>query len=328
MNKIVKATLFASIAALTLSGCVKGNSGTDQPTGKYPAGFVMYNTCNSWNEEAYQHSYSQAFNVGLTGANGGAWVGGSETFLNPDQKQSINDLLKNGAKAIAISPENVTAEFLNTITIPVIMFDSHVKGFDKEACFVGYDYTEAAEKAAEFIATRIPQEGKVLVLTINNDPRTVKRADMFKNKMAQIAPKVQIVTQEIQTYHPDDKTNTAKASIQGALTKDPDIAGIYANDDDLAYFTYQTIDQTPSKEENLKNLKAVFGCGGSNKMQDVIKNSKLSGIEFATIECSPEIGAYLTDEMAQILRYGMPSEKNRIVYPGKVIDKSNADPKQ
>lgn len=325
MNKTVKATLLASVAALTLSGCVKGNSGENQPTDKFPAGFVMYNTCNSWNEEAYQHSFSQAFNVGLTGSNGGVWVGGSETYPDPNQEKSIKDLLNNGAEVIAVSPENVTAEFLNSLTVPVIMFDSHLEGFDKEACFVGYDYTDAAAKAAEFISARIPRNGKVLVLTIKNDPRTVTRAAIFGDEMAKIAPEVRIVTQEIKMYKPDDGTNTAKMSIQEALSKDPDIAGIYANDDDLAYFTYQTIDNTPASEKPA-SLKAVFGCGGSNKMHDLIKNNKLTGIEFATIECSPEIGAYLTDEMAQMLRYGMPSEKERIFYPGKVIDKSNANP--
>lgn len=325
MNRTVKAMLLASVAALTLTGCVKGNSGDNQPTDKFPAGFVMYNTCNSWNEEAYQHSYSQAFNVGLTGSNGGVWVGGSEVSPDPNQQKSIKDLLNNGAKVIAVSPENVTAEFLNSLTVPVIMFDSRVEGFNKEVCFVGYDYTDAAEKAAEFIGTRIPKNGKVLVLTIKNDPRTVERASMFAAKMAQMAPEVRIVTQEIKMYKPGDETNTAKMSIREALAKDPDIAGIYANDDDLAYFTYQAIDNTSSSDRPT-GLKAVFGCGGSNKMQDLIKNNKMTGVEFATIECSPEIGAYLTDEVAQVLRYGMPSERERIFYPGKVIDKSNANP--
>ncbi|MDE6482828.1 MAG: substrate-binding domain-containing protein [Rikenellaceae bacterium] len=325
MKKIVKATLLASMAALALSACTKGNSGSNQPTGKYPAGFVMYNINNSWNEEAYQHSFSQAFNVGLTGANGGLWVGGSENSTNPDQKQLINDLLRNGAKVIAVSPENVTADFLNSLTVPVVLFDGRVDGFDKEICFVGYDYTEAAEKAAEFIGARIPQNSKVLVLTLENDPRTVQRAEMFSAKIKEIDPGVEIVPLKLDMYMPDDETNIAKMSIQEALMKNADIAGIYANDDDLAYFTYQALDNTIASDRP-SGLKAVFGMGGSNRMQDVIKNHKLTGIEFATIECSPEIGAHLTDEVAEILRYGMPSSKDRISYPGKVIDKSNANP--
>ncbi len=325
MKKIAKATFWASVAILALSGCTKDNNGTDQSTDKIPAGFVMYNVNNSWNEEAFEHSYNQAFNVGISGYNGGAWVGGKD-MNNPDQKQLINDLLRNGAKALAVSPENVTAEFLNTLTVPVIMFDGHVAGFDKEACFVGYDYTDAADKAAEFIGARVPQKSKVLVLTLQNDPRTVQRAEMFKAKMAEIAPDAEIVISEIGIYQPDDETGTAKMSIQTAFMDNPGINGIYANDDDLAYFTYQVIDNSLTTDPIRNSIKAVFGCGGSNNMQDAIKNNKLAGIEFATIECSPEIGAYLTDEMAQILRYGMPSSKDRIFYPGKVIDKSNANP--
>lgn len=319
-SRFVSAGCLALAGSLFLTGC--NNRGkTPEEYDEFPAGFLMYNVNNSWNKDAYQYSFDRAKSVGLIGA----WAG-SHDMITANQNQSGRDLVNNGAKVLAVSPENITLEFLNSLKIPVVMFDSRVEGF-QEDCFVGYDYTEAADKAAEFIAERIPSAPcKVLAFTIKSDRRTAERAEMFRQKMAQSAPDAVVEVKEFDMYRDDDRSNEVKMAVLQALNDSEDIVAIYANDDDMAYFVYRAIDGSADRDKLSGRVKAVFGCGGSNRMQDVIKNSGLTGVEFATIECNPNIAEALTDAMVDALRFGKFSQSQYVFYPGKVIVKSNANP--
>ncbi|MDE6183088.1 MAG: substrate-binding domain-containing protein [Rikenellaceae bacterium] len=318
--RLVSAGCLLLAGGMFLSGC---NNMGDEPEeyDEFPAGFLMYDVNNQWNKDAYQYSFDRAKSVGLIGA----WAG-SHDMVKANQDQSGRDLGSNGAKVRAVCPENIALEFLRSLEIPVVMFDSRVEGF-QEDCFVGYDYTEAAGKAAEFIAARIPSAPcKVLAFTIKSDRRTAERAEMFRKKMAQSAPEAEVVVKEFDMYSDDDRNNEVKMSILQQLVDSEDIVAIYANDDDMAYFVYRAIDGSVDRDKISGRVKAVFGCGGSNRMHDVIKNSSLTGVEFATIECNPNIAETLTDVMVDALRFGKFSQSTVMFYPGKVIDKSNASP--
>lgn len=125
--------------------------------------------------------------------------------------------------------------------IPVIAFDSGVPGSDIPVSTVATDNRAAAAEAAKHMAELLGGEGKVAVLAQSSTSVTgTDRRDGFIGWLAANAPGVDVV--DVQ-YNDSDQ---AKAEQQAAaiLQAHPDLAGMFATDDDGAVAAAQTVRRT------------------------------------------------------------------------------------
>lgn len=319
IGKRISLSLVAAASLFSMTACTSGETHTSDHL--ISAGLVMYNQNNTWDEAVFEVSYDEGLGCQLKAA----WSGNSGSMVQP-QSSMVSSLIYNGAEVLVVSPEDITAEDLKKYDVPVILFDGKVDGFTED-CYLGFDYTDAIDKSATFINDRLPATPcKVLSVVIKTDPRTKKRDRMLKDKMATLNPNVTVETLELDMFSEEDNTNRLKSAVIDKLSSDTDIAGVYANGDDILWFIYEGLansDQSVS-EAICNRVGAIVGIGGSIKANDVIKNHKLPHVEFATVECDVEIGRELTNIVNNYLNYGsLPSSAEWRT--GKFIDKNNAE---
>jgi LacI family transcriptional regulator len=86
-----------------------------------------------------------------------------------EQIKAIDDLVRRGAKGIAISPNNheIIADYIDKVSeqgIPVITFSSDIP-HSRRLCYVGPDYIQSGKLAAELMGKFLNNRGKVAIIT-------------------------------------------------------------------------------------------------------------------------------------------------------------------
>ena len=203
------------------------------------------------------------------------------------QNQDIEALIAQGAKVLIVAPENSdglapSLAQAKAKKIPVLTIDRTVAG---TACtdfvgFIGSDFTGQAVIAANDLGGALGGKGKVAVLqgTPGNNVATA-RTNGFVDTVKSKYPGISIVANQTANF---DQATGQKVTAQ-ILQSNPDLAGVYAENDTMALGAIQAI-RAAGKMPG-KDVKVV----GIDGIQEAVKDVA-SGTMVATVETNPRFG--------------------------------------
>jgi galactofuranose transport system substrate-binding protein len=205
----------------------------------------------------------------------------------PQQNTDIQDMIAQGAQVLIVAPENsdgLAPAFAAAKAkhIPVLTIDRTVNG---TACsdfigFIGSDFLGQAKIAADDLGTALNGQGNVAVLqgTSGNNVAT-DRTNGFNQQLAAKYPNIKIVASQTANF---DQA-TGQKVMEQILQSNPDITGVYAQNDTMALGAIQAIKaagKTPGKD-----IKVVAIDGTQQCVQNVA-----AGVMVADVETNPRFG--------------------------------------
>jgi len=205
----------------------------------------------------------------------------------PQQNTDIQDMIAQGAQVLIVAPENsdgLAPAFAAAKAkhIPVLTIDRTVNG---TACsdfigFIGSDFLGQAKIAADDLGTALNGQGNVAVLqgTSGNNVAT-DRTNGFNQELAAKYPNIKIVASQTANF---DQA-TGQKVMEQILQSNPDITGVYAQNDTMALGAIQAIKaagKTPGKD-----IKVVAIDGTQQCVQNVA-----AGVMVADVETNPRFG--------------------------------------
>jgi ribose transport system substrate-binding protein len=147
-----------------------------------------------------------------------------------EQRQLIEDLLVQGVKGIAVSPNDPAnqAEFFDEVAnkVPLITQDSDLPPGSKRLCFLGTDNYEAGKAAGRLVKEALPEGGRVAIFVGNIDAQNaIDRRQGVLDELAgsekATGPRLGNYTL-IDTYTDDSKQEVCKSKAEDALVQHAD----------------------------------------------------------------------------------------------------------
>lgn len=203
------------------------------------------------------------------------------------QNSDIQAMIAQGAKLIIVAPENSdglapSLAEARAKKIPVLTIDRTVQG---TACkdfigFIGSDFLGQAVIAADDMGTALNGKGKVAILqgTPGNNVAT-DRTKGFVDQIKAKYPGISIVASQPGNF---DQATGQKVTAQ-ILQSNPDLAGVYAENDGMAIGALQAI--RAAGKRGGKDIKVVGIDGIRQAVQNVADGTMVS-----TIETNPRFG--------------------------------------
>ena len=190
----------------------------------------------------------------------------------------------NPADSEALAP---AVSQLNEKGIPAITVDRTITGADV-AALIDSNNTEGGAAAASVLAKAIRAQGEVIVLRgIEGSSSSAERYEGFTQAMAE-HPRVRIVAAEAADFDRD----TARDLVTDLLSDHPDVAGIFAENDEMALGAVDALGERAGKDVK------VVGFDGTEEGVRAVKNRKL----VATIaQQSSELGATAIEQAGKLL---------------------------
>ncbi|AVT40889.1 ABC transporter substrate-binding protein [Plantactinospora sp. BB1] len=170
----------------------------------------------------------------------------SEADIEP-QVRLVEDAISRGAKAIVLAPNSSTA--LNGVIdrarsggIKVIVVDNAVQ--TKADGFIGTDNVKAGAQAGQRLCELITEAGKPNGKVLHESAVSgvqvlIDRFEGFKQGLAEKCPQATIV----QTLVNDNDLNKAVGQVNDALTRVPDLAGIFADNNTSGVGTAKAVQE-------------------------------------------------------------------------------------
>ena len=200
----------------------------------------------------------------------------------PQQNTDIENMIAQGATVLIVAPENSDGlapalAQAKAKHIPVLTIDRTVTG---KACsdfvgFIGSNFLGQAKIAADDLGTALGSAGgdvAVLEGTPGNNV-AADRTNGFKAQIAAKYPNVKIVASQTANF---DQATGQKVTEQ-LLQSNPNLKGIYAENDGMAFGAIQAI-KAAGKVPG-KDIKIVSIDGTEQAVQDVVAGTMVSDIE-------------------------------------------------
>lgn len=203
------------------------------------------------------------------------------------QNSDIQAMIAQGAKVLIVAPENSdglapSLAAAKAKKIPVLTIDRTVQG---KACsdfvgFIGSNFLGQAVIAADDMGTALGSKGKVAILqgTPGNNV-AADRTSGFVNQIKAKYPGISIVASQPGNF---DQATGQKVMAQ-ILQSNPDLAGVYAENDGMALGALQAI--RAAGKRGGKDIKVVGIDGIRQAVQNVADATMVS-----TIETNPRFG--------------------------------------
>ena len=203
------------------------------------------------------------------------------------QNSDIQAMIAQGAKVLIVAPENSdglapSLAAAKAQKIPVLTIDRTVQG---KACsdfvgFIGSNFLGQAVIAADDMGTALGGKGKVAILqgTPGNNV-AADRTSGFVNQIKAKYPGISIVASQTGNF---DQATGQKVTAQ-ILQSNPDLAGVYAENDGMALGALQAI--RAAGKRGGKDIKVVGIDGIRQAVQNVADGTMVS-----TIETNPRFG--------------------------------------
>lgn len=264
----------ACLSAAALAACSSGGA----PSGAASGGGES-NGSIAVVAKGYASPFWAAVREGAEAA--GADLGYEVSFNGPDSESDTvrqNDQLqqvlvkKPDALVFAALDSTAQASVLQKFAdaqIPVIAFDSGVPGSDIPVTTVATDNKAAAAAAAEHLSELIGGAGKVAIICNSQTSLSGQdRENGFRDWLAENAPGVNVV--EVQ-YNNSDQA-IAQQQAGAILQAHPDLAGIFATDDDGAVAAAQAV-VTAGRDGKV----VVVGFDSGKPQMDLIRAGTIQG---------------------------------------------------
>ncbi len=148
-------------------------------------------------------------------------INGIESMIS----QEIDGIFLNPVESAGIEP---ALDALNEANIPIVTYDAGVAATDKVLTFVGSDNTNAGRVCGEDLVAKVPEGGKILVITHATADSVIKRLEGF---MEAIEGKGFEVVGESDAQGDQGK---AMAAATDLLQANPDVVAIFGANDPMA----------------------------------------------------------------------------------------------
>ncbi|MDR3148162.1 MAG: sugar ABC transporter substrate-binding protein [Treponema sp.] len=229
------------------------------------------------------------------------------------QINMVQDVIAQGIDALVFSPSQpptavAVLQQAKAKGIPVILVDTPMPdGFSDYVTFIGTENYAAGVQAATEIMTQIPKGAKIVLIEgAPGNPATTQRADgaekTFKDNGYVIASR--------QPGYSDRER--AFTVMQNILQSTPDVAAVFASNDEMAHGAYRAINQAGKQA-------VVVGVDGN---KDAVESVIAGGLYGTLAQRSKQMG-YLGVEAAIKAVKGEAVEK-RIDSGTDMITKKNA----
>ena len=232
-----------------------------------------------------------------------------------NQKQILDDLAANGAKAIAVSPIDPKnqSEDLNTLASKCFLMTQDSDAPDsKREVYLGTDNIAAGRLAGEEIKKALPKGGKIMVFVGKADVLNAK--ERFQGvKEALKGSNVTVI--DLRTD--DTDRARAKQNVADTLVAYPDVAGL------VGLWSYNGPAILNAVREAKKEGKVKIVT--FDEESDTLKGVADGFIESTVVQQPFEFGYQSVKLMAKVLdgdKSSIPADK-KILIPTKVINKAN-----
>jgi ribose transport system substrate-binding protein len=224
--------------------------------------------------------------------------------------QQLSVMLVNPTDSDAVIP---SVQKANDAKIPVIALDRASNG-GALASFIASNNVVAGRDAAQLLLEAVPQGAKVAMLVgVPGASAARDRGQGFTDALADKTMNSKgatLVTQQVANFDRGQALNV----MQNILTANPEIAGVFCQNDEMALGAVQAI-----KARGLSDKVAIVGIDGSPDAITAIK----AGEMYATVAQQPDIMGQLGVASAvEILNGQTPSKQ--IDVPLKTVTKANA----
>ena len=224
--------------------------------------------------------------------------------------QQLSVMLVNPTDSDAVIP---SVQKANDAKIPVIALDRASNG-GALASFIASNNVVAGRDAAQLLLEAVPQGAKVAMLVgVPGASAARDRGQGFTDALADKTMNSKgatLVTQQVANFDRGQALNV----MQNILTANPDIAGVFCQNDEMALGAVQAI-----KARGLSDKVAIVGIDGSPDAITAIK----AGEMYATVAQQPDVMGQLGVASAVEILNGQTPPK-QIDVPLKTVTKANA----
>lgn len=237
------------------------------------------------------------------------------------QDQMIGELITQKVDAIIAIPVSAptfgaTAKRITDAGIKLINWNTPVAKADEKlvSAFSGPSNVKEGESAGKFMHDALGGKGKIIVIEGQAGNVTAQeRSQGFEDALKALNSQIEIVAKQ-----PADWDRAKALSIaQALLTRDPEVVGIYAHDDDLAQGAIQAA-QALGRTVGEGGL-IVVGIGGSKEGVNAVRSGLMAG----TVIQSPSLdGKSAVDIALRVLAGETVEYWNYIDTPA--VDKQDA----
>ena len=306
-RRVAPAAAMAVVALLAISAC---GGGSNAPTQKKIG--LAISTLNN------------PFFVTLRdGAQKAATAGGVQLTVtdgandNAKQADQISTFITQKVDVIIVNPTDSDAvvssvQKANTAKIPVIAVDRNSNG-GTLASYIASNNVEAGKLGGQQLLKAVPANAKVAMLIgIPGASAARDRGKGFTDAVADTSINTKgakLVAQQVANFKRDEALNV----MQNILTANPDLAGVFAQNDEMALGAVQAI-----KAKGLTGKVFVVGVDGVDDAKAAIK----AGDMLATVAQQPDVMGQLAVEAAIKLTKGQTVDSKQDV-PLKVLTKDN-----
>ena len=221
----------ASTATDTSNEAAADQQENDSQDGKYTIAMITYSLAEEFGVDALKGAQEKAAELGV-----------NLVYQDPaaDMQKDIaimEDLITQGVDAICISPidAQAIAPYIDKARengVVVVNWDIETQA--EVDAKVLTDNFEGGALGAEYLVEKMGTQGKVLVVTdLESVTSTYERNKGFEDKMAEIAPDVEIVEQLS-----SGTRDTHRTTVENMLQAHPDITGIFCADGDRTLGAY------------------------------------------------------------------------------------------
>jgi ribose transport system substrate-binding protein len=237
---------------------------------------------------------------------------------NAKQADELSNFVTQKLDVIIVNPTDSDAvvssvKKANDGKIPVIAVDRGANGGTIDS-LIASNNVQAGKLGAEQLVKAVPQDAKVgMLVGVPGASAARDRGQGFKDALGDKSvntKNVTLVVEQVANFKRDEALNV----MQNMLTAHPDLAGVYAQNDDMALGAVQAV-----KAKSLTGKVAIVGTDGIADATSAIK----SGDMYATVAQQPDTMGQLAVENAVKLIQGQTIPKT-IDVPLKVVTKDNA----
>jgi ribose transport system substrate-binding protein len=236
---------------------------------------------------------------------------------NAKQADQISTFITQKVDVIIVNPTDSDAvvssvQKANTAKIPVIAVDRNSNG-GTLASYIASNNVQAGKLGGQQLLKAVPANAKVAMLIgIPGASAARDRGKGFLDAVADTSINTKgakVVAQQVANFKRDEALNV----MQNILTANPDLAGVFAQNDEMALGAVQAI-----KAKGLTGKVFVVGVDGVDDAKAAIK----AGDMLATVAQQPDVMGQLAVEAAIKLTKGQSVDTKQDV-PLKVLTKDN-----
>lgn len=307
MKKKVVSVLMCVALALGMTACSQGNS-SEEGGGEGTSALV-----GDSSEEYYMVSFLSGIDYWKTcyaGMEDAAKLYGVSTQYTGQTDSDVAGQVAVLEQVIAKQPEGIAISCVNSTAledtinsaieqgIEVVTFDSDSPTSNR-ASYLSTGNEEAGQKAAEYLAPLLGNEGKIAVLYTVGAENSEARVEGFKMWCAENAPDIEFVD-----VNDAGDTTTATDNMSAALQANKDITGVFCVDGIAG-----TAGPTAVKEADRDDIK-VLAFDVDKTVLDMIKSGD--------IDATVAQGQYNMGYWSMVMLYTQAHELSDVALPGFV----------